>query len=346
MNLIKLKKRLGILVAVSLSTTLFLFFCNLPAVGAAEKPFKLKFAYWMPTQHSLHRVFVKYADEVKALTNGRVQITLYPGGALGGAKEQWDMAVGGIADISFFMPGYTPGRFPLTSVFDLPLIGGGTCTINTAIAQGVFEDYLEQEYKDAKMLFFFVSEAFTFHTSKKKIETMADMKGLKIRGAGAVQSAFIKDLGGTPVTLPITEVYTSMEKGVLDGVFTAFTAMVSYRLFDVSKYSVQAGLTAAPMAVAMNKKTWNSLPPDIQKILDNLRRRYAFECGDAYDEDLKKALKVAKSKGKVVYPLAAAELAKWKEKAEPLYDQWVADMKAKGLPGEELLGAIRQLTGK
>lgn len=346
MNVIKLKKRLGMLVAAGLVTTLFLVFCNLPAVAAAEKPFKLKFAYWMPTKHSLHRAFVKYADEVKALTNGRVQITLYPGGALGGAKQQWDLAVGGIADISFFMPGYTPGRFPLTSVFDLPLIGGGSCTVNTAFAQGVFEKYLEGEYKDAKMLFFFVSEPFTFHTSKKKIESMADMKGLKIRGAGAVQSAFIKGLGGIPVTLPITEVYTSMEKGVLDGVLTAFTAMRSFRLYDVSKYSIQAGLTAAPMAVAMNKKTWNSLPPDIQKILNNLRRRYAFECAGIYDEDLEKALKLGQSKGKVIYPLAAAELAKWKEKAEPSYDKWVADMKAKGLPGEELLGAVRQLTGK
>jgi TRAP-type C4-dicarboxylate transport system substrate-binding protein len=175
---------------------------------------------------------------------------------------------------------------------------------------------------------------------------MADMKGLKIRGAGAVQSAFIKGLGGTPVTLPITEVYTSMEKGVLDGVLTAFTAMRSFRLYDVSKYSIRAGLTAAPMAVAMNKKTWNSLPPDIQKILNNLRRRYAFECAGIYDEDLEKALKLGQSKGKVIYPLAAAELAKWKEKAEPSYDKWVADMKAKGLPGEELLGAVRQLTGK
>lgn len=321
--------------------------CTLPATAsAAPKTIKLKFAYWMPTKHSLHRAFVKYADEVKALTNGRVQITLYPGGALGGAKQQWDLAVGGIADISFFMPGYTPGRFPLTSVFDLPLIGGGSCTVNTAIGQGVFEKYLEGEYKDAKMLFFFVSEPFTFHTSKKKIESMADMKGLKIRGAGAVQSAFIKELGGTPVTLPITEVYTSLEKGVLDGVLTAFTAMRSFRLYDVSKYSIQAGLTAAPMAVAMNKKTWNSLPPDIQKILNNLRRRYAFECAGIYDEDLNKALKLGQSKGKVIYPLAAGELAKWKEKAEPSYDQWVADMKAKGLPGEELLGAVRQLTGK
>ena len=346
MGALKGKKRVSTLVSLGLFITLIFVFCNLPAVAAAEKPFKLKFAYWMPTKHSLHRAFVKYADEVKALTNGRVQITLYPGGALGGAKQQWDLAVGGIADISFFMPGYTPGRFPLTSVFDLPLIAGGNCTVNTAFGQGVFEKYLEGEYKDAKMLFFFVSEPFTFHTSKKKIESMADMKGLKIRGAGAVQSAFIKELGGTPVTLPITEVYTSMEKGVLDGVLTAFTAMVAYKLYDVSKYSLKAGLTAAPMAVAMNKKTWNSLPPDIQKILDNLRKKYAFECATAYDEDLQKSLDMAQSKGKVIYPLSKAELAKWEKKIEPLYDQWVEDMEAKGLPGKKLLKKVQKLSKK
>jgi len=126
MGAIKGKKRLSTLISLGLFITLLFVFCNLPAVAAAEKPIKLKFAYWMSTKHSLHPVFEKYANEMKALTNGRVQITLYPGGALGGPKEQGDMAVGGIVDISFFMPGYTAGRFPLSSVFDLPLLLGGS----------------------------------------------------------------------------------------------------------------------------------------------------------------------------------------------------------------------------
>lgn len=340
------KIKIASLVFIWFFTTLFIVFCNVPAIDAAEKPIKLKFAYWMSTKHSLHRVFAKYAEEVKALTNGRVQITLYPGGALGGPREQWDMAVGGIADISFFMPGYTAGRFPLSSAFDLPLLLGGSCTVNTAIAQGVFYEYLEQEYEAAKMLFFIVCEPFTFHTSKKKIQSMADMKGLKFRSSGAVQSAMVKALGGSPVTLPITEVYTSLEKGVIDGVVTAFSAMVAYRLYDVVDYSLQAGLTATPMAVAMNKKTWNSLPPDVREILDNLRMRYAFESATAYDEDVQKSLKIGKSRGKEVYSITASEMAKWEEKLEPVYSKWIADMKAKGLPAEEVLRKIRLLQGK
>ena len=340
------RKRRGTLVSLALFVTLLFVFCNMSTVMAADKPFKLKFAYWMSTKHSLHPVFEKYAKEVKELTNGRVQITLYPGGALGGPREQWDLAVGGIADISFFMPGYTAGRFPLTTVFDLPILLGNTCTVNTAIAQGVFEEYIEREYKDVKMLIFFVSEPFTFHTSKKQINRMADIKGLKFRSSGAVQSAMVKELGGTPVTLPITAVYTSLEKGVIDGVVTAFTAMVGYRLYDVVKYCIHAGITATPMAVAMNKKTWNSLPPDVQKILDNMRMRYAFECSTKYDADVKKSHAIAKSKGKVVYPIPAAELARWEKKVAPVYDQWKADMKAKGLPGEEVLEKIRQIQGK
>ena len=175
---------------------------------------------------------------------------------------------------------------------------------------------------------------------------MADMKGLKIRGSGAVQSAFIKELGGSPVTMPITEVYTSMEKGVLDGVLTAFTAMRSFKLYDVSKYSLKAGLTAAPMAVAMNKKTWDSLPPDIQKIFDKLKKKYAFECATAYDEDLEKALDMGKDKGKVIYPLSNAELKKWEKKVGPLYDQWIDDMEAKDLPGKKLLKRVQWLSKK
>ena len=324
----------------------FFVFCNQPAISAAETPINLKLAHFMPTKHTLHRVFVKYANEVDMLTKGRVKITIYPGGALGKPKDQWDMAVGGIADLSFFMPGYTAGRFPLSTVFDLPLVGGGSAKVNTAIGYDVYNDYLAKEYDDAKMLIFFVCEPFTFHTSKKKVLTLEDMKGLKIRSSGAVQSAMVKQLGASPVTMPITEVYTALEKGVLDGVLTAFTAMVSYRLYDVTKYSIMAGLTATPMAVAMNKKSWNSLPPDIQEILDGLMIRYSLECATEYDNDRVKAIKLGRSRGKEIYPLSSTEMEKWVKTVQPVYDQWVADMKAKNLPGEETLNAVLQLRGK
>ena len=91
-------KKIKIVLLVSL-----FFFIAIPlmigsyATPVAAKTIKLKFSYWMPTKHTLHRVFVKYAKEVEELTNGQVKITLYPGGALGGPREQWDMAVGGIA---------------------------------------------------------------------------------------------------------------------------------------------------------------------------------------------------------------------------------------------------------
>ena len=316
------------------------------ATSAADKPIALKFAYWMPTKHTLHRVFEAYAKEVEALTDGRVKITLYPGGALGKPKEQWDMALGGITDITFFIPGYTAGRFPRSTVFDLPLLLGGTCTVNTAIASGVYEQYIAPDFKDAKMMFYFVCEPFTLHTSKKKVISMEDMKGLKIRSSGAVQSATVKALGGSPVTMPITEVYTSMEKGVLDGVVTAFTAMVSFRIYDVSKYSILAGLTATPFAVAMNQKKWNSLPPDIQAIMERINERYAFESAREYDKDRVKALAKGKSQGKEIYPLSAAEQKKWEQAFAPIYDKWVKDVESKGLPGKEMLNAIRQLQGK
>lgn len=319
----------------------------LPSMAvAAQKTINLKFAYWMPTKHTLHRVFVSYAKEVEFLTKGKVKITLYPGGALGKPKDQWDMAVGGIADLSFFMPGYTAGRFPRSTVFDLPLIGGGSATVNTALGHGIYDDYIAPDYKDAKIVIFFVCEPFTIHTSKKKITRLEDIRGLKFRSSGAIQSAIVKQLGGSPVTMPITEVYTSLEKGVIDGVVTAYTAMVSFRLYDVSKYSVLAGLTATPMAVAMNMKTWNSLPPDVKEVFEKLRDRYSFECAIEYDKDRVKAIQKGRSLGKEIYPLSPAELKRWEGKLAGIYDDWVADMKAKGLPGGEMLQALRQLKGK
>jgi len=96
----------------------------------------------------------------------------------------------------------------------------------------------------------------------------------------------------------------------------------------------------------MNWKTWNSLPPDIQKIFDNLRMRYAFECATSYDEDLQKALQKGRSLGKDIYTLSANELQKWEAQVGPIYDDWVADMKSRGIPSDEILNAVRQLKGK
>lgn len=327
---------LGFFIAITLMT-------GIQPAPAATKTINLKFAYWMPTKHTLHGVHKKFADEVAELTKGRVKITLYPGGALGKPKEQWDMAVGGIADISFFIPSYTAGRFPLTSVFDLPLIGGGSAKVNTALAVDIYKKYLAREFKDAKMLFFYVSEPFTIHTTKKQVRNLSDMKGLKIRTSGAMQSATIKALGGIPVTMPISEAYTSLEKGVVDGILTAFTAMVSFRLYDVTKYSISMGLNASPFAVAMNLKKYNSLPPDIQKILDGLSIRYAFQSAIDYDEDRIKAIQIGKDKGQVIEPLSPEEFKKWVDRVSPIYNQWAGDMKAKGLPGREVIDAIMEL---
>lgn len=319
---------------------------NRPANAADEKPVQLKFSYWMPTQHTLHGTHQKYAKEVELLTKGRVKITLYPGGALGKPNDHWDMATGGIADIAYFIPGYTAGRFPLTSGFDLPLMTGGSSKVSTAMMVDIYERFLAQEYKDAKILFFYLSEPFTIHTAKKQIRTIEDLKGLKIRSSGAMQSATLKELGAIPVTMPISEAYSALEKGVCDGILSAFTAIKSYRMYDICKYSLMMGLTATPMAVAMNLKTWNSLPKDVQAILDGLRVRYSFQSAIDYDEDRIAAIKFGKEKGAVIQPLPSKEFQALVERITPLHNQWAEEMKGKGLPGREMLDASNELLGR
>ena len=122
-----------------------------------------------------------------------------------------------------------------------------------------------------------------------------------------MQSATVKALGGSPVTMPITEAYTSLEKGVVDGILTAFTAMKSFRLYGVTKYSISMGLNASPFCVAMNQKKFDSLPPDIQKIFEKLGIRYSFQSAIDYDEDRTRAIQFGKENGQVIEPLAPAE---------------------------------------
>ena len=134
-------------------------------------------------------------------------------------------------------------------------------------------------------------------------------------------------------------------KGVLSWSFNSLTAMKSFRLYGVTKYSILMGLNASPFAVAMNLKKYNSLPPDIQKIFDGLSVRYSFQSAIDYDEDRSKALQFGKDNGHVIEPLAPDEFKRWTDRLSPIYNKWEEDMKAKGLPGREVLDAIKELKG-
>jgi TRAP-type transport system periplasmic protein len=340
------------LLATTLLVTAMLFVTMIYAVpvssfAAEQKPIELKFAMWNSMQHSMVvEIYQPFAKELEQRTQGRVKVTFYPNEALGKAKDQYDMAVRGISDISVFIHGYTPGRFPLAQVMELPT-GVPSGKIGSRILWELYEKYMKQEYPGVKMLMLQTSEPGQVHATKKTVKVLSDFKGMRLRSPGPVQTSVLRALGGSPLTIPIPELYDSLQKGMADGALLPFSAIKDFKLGEVIKHHTIANLYVMTSGLVMNPNAYNSLSPGDQKIMDELTGlRMAEKSGEAFDRSAQVAQDEAKKAGSEIYQLPASERKVWMEKAKPVIDTWIADMEKKGLPGRKVFQEAMSLVDK
>lgn len=319
-----------------LSFLVIYFFAMYNVCSAAEKPIELKFASFLPVTHHEHiEAFVPFAKQVEERTNGRVKITIYPSEALCKAKDLYQCAVTGVSETSYFIQSYVAGRFPLTSVMELP-IGVPSAKVGTQVIWDLSGKYFKQEYADAKLLSIWTIQPAHIFTTKKQIKTAEDLKGLRIRSPGPLQTLTLKEFGAAPISMPASDLYDALQRGMVDGMLTDFAALKGFRFVEVVKYCTIANIYSLPMGFTVNQKTWNSLPPDIQKIMEDLGGfRFAMENANSFDKN--DLIGRELSKGKVeIHQLSAEQKKIWGEKYKNIDEKWVADMEAKGLPGKKV----------
>lgn len=309
----------------------------LAAVNAMAKPVELKISHFMPTKHVQHQVLADWAKEVETATNGQLKFRIFPGGQLGKPPHQYDSAVKGLTDIAFGLHSYTAGRFPLTAVMRMPFLIQNA-EIGSSVLWKVYERYLMDEHKDTKVLWVFCHGAGQVFTTAKPVKTLEDFIGMKMRSPGKIMSEVLQKFGASPVGMPITQVYTGLERGLLDGVIAPWETMRPFRFYEKAKYATTADLYSMTFFVTMNRKKYESLPADLKKAIDDHSgEKMAIKAGKAYDASDKPGKALALSKGMTEYILPPAELERWKKSAGVVVDEWVADMEAKGLPGKEVL---------
>lgn len=301
---------------------------------AQSAPIKIRYStYLSPKHHLVKRVYNRWAEEVEKRTGGRVKVTMYTAGSLGKALDHYDMAAKGIADVVSTLHAFTPGRHPLNTVVELAFYSDhikGTRAVNE-----IFWKDLAQEFTDVKPMF--VWNPPQDFGSNKPIRTLEDLSGLKIRTTGATAVKMIEALGATAVSFPITQVYTSMERGVIDGFNLIIASWPGYKLNEVTKYGLKVGMTSPTNLTLMNPKTWNSLPADVQKIIEGVNADAVEWVIESYTIESKTTADLLAKAGIKVYKLPPAEVARWKERTRPLWAEWVKDKEAKGLPGQKVM---------
>lgn len=225
----------------------------------AAKAETLKFANFMaPTHPYVASTFEPFAKAVEEATKGEVKVQLYNGGELGaGPAEQYARAVDGVADLSISLPGYTASNFPLTLVAELPGV--------LAEADGTEKlwnhlDLLKSEYKRTPLVALWSSAENILYSAKKPIRTIDDVKGMKIRVPSRNSGFLVEAWGGTPVSMPVSEVYNSLQTGVIDAAMIDGTATKAFKLGEVANY-VTLGMktTNSPFFIVINRDSWHGL---------------------------------------------------------------------------------------
>ena len=315
--------------------------------AAQDKPIELRFSHWVGVGHIHHKTVLEpWAKMVEERSKGRLKITIYPGGVLGKPVDHYDMVKDGIADIGWGTHNYTAGRFPLTSAGDLPFMFKTSRGGSRALWE-LYVKHLQKEHEGVKVLWLFTTTPFHVLTTKRPVRTLEDLAGLKLRTGGGGIAALAKQLGAIPVTMAAPEAYNALERGVVDGTIFPWEVMVSFKLSEVIKQATVANLSAATFFITMNLKKWESLPPDLKKIMDDLGGAWAAEfSGAAWDKGDEDGLAAAKKAGISIYTLPIAERQRWIQKAKPLDDEWTTTMESKGLPGRQVLADLRELVKK
>ena len=298
---------------------------------AQEKNFDLKISHWVPASHPLQKALEDWGASVEKASGGTIKYHVYPAQQLGKAKDHYDMARDGIADLTYVNPGYTPGHFPIIAAGELPFMVGQAKGGNRAI-DAWYRKYAASEMKDVHYCFSFVLDPVTWHSSTKKIMVPEDVKGMKIRPAQGTIAAWVTQLGGTNVQSSAPEVRDILAKGVADAVTFPWGSMLLFGIDKVTKYDMDEPLGSVMFQWLMSPPTYEAMSATQKKVIDDhCTTEWAAKFADPWVDFERGGLEKIKAEpDHEVYKISDAQLAQWKASAEPLKQKWAADVKKVG----------------
>jgi TRAP-type C4-dicarboxylate transport system substrate-binding protein len=304
----------------------------------AQDVIKLNAANYLPPMHKMSLLTQWFCDEVKKRTNGEVEITYHPGGTLLSPVKMYVGVTTGIADLGFSHTAYTRGRFPVTEVLDLPQ-GYPSGYVAVQVSNDFYEKFKPAEWDDVHVLYFASSPPLVLHTNEKRVETMEDMAGLKIRATGQMAEV-IKALGGSPVPLQMPDVYEALKRGVIDGVTVDLSPLKYWKFAEVVKYTTASwplGTTYCFYFI-INKNKWNKLSPNAQKVMTEVAMEAKDKQAALWNEMDIEGRDLFLSQGGEMIQLSDAEIARWKKAVQPVIAKYKDDMVSKGYKAADVDG--------
>lgn len=322
-------------------------------VGFAQQSVTLKFHTFMsPTSNVWLNMHKAWMDKVEKDSGGRIKFEAYPAMQLGGSPVQlYDQAKDGVVDIVWTLPGNTPGRFPRTEVFELPFM-----MTNAEATSKAFWEYIQtqaaDEYRDIQPIALQVHGPGMFHVKPRIITQPDDLRGLKMRGPTRQITKMLGYLGATPVGMPLPQIPDALSKGVIDGCVIPWEVVPAVKVHELvgnhSEFDSRSeALYTTTFVMGMNKARYQSLPPDLKKVIDaNSGIETSAFLGRVQQSGDAPARKLAVDRGNKIHTIGLAEAQAFRRKARHVEVEWVQDMDRRGFNGRQLLESARQLIQK
>ena len=243
---------------------------------ASAAPIELSLSLMIGPKHNRWTyVLEPWVKMIEEKCQGKVKIKTFFSNTLAASPEMFDSTVSGVADISENITYITPGRFPLTEMSMFPNLGGKSSLGLSRSLQHLYKTFPEfkAEYKGVKVLWLHSSSPMRLLSTKKPIRDLEELKKMKVWVSGAAPIRVAKAIGFSPVSMAPGDVYTALERGVIDAAMASNEIAVSRKFTEVCKYFNEIDTCSVPFYVIMNQKKWDSLPEDVKKVFEELTGR-------------------------------------------------------------------------
>lgn len=300
----------------------------------AQAATTLRLSHFWPEVSTINKqVFAQWAKAVEEDSNGELRVQLFPSQTLSQADETYGATVNGIADIGITAQGYTNGRFPLSQIVELPGVAEsapqGACVLQTLYDDGL----IDQEYDDSHVLFMFTTGPGYIHTKDTDVQKPSDLEGLRIRRPTAVAGDILANMGAQPVGMPAPDIYTSLQRGAIDGLSFPWEGLKSFQLSDQLNYHTQVPFYTLIFVATMNQSTYESLTPEQKQAIDaNSGMKWAKNAGQVFAGEDEAGRKNAVEKGDTIKVIDnPLENPEWQKPLKDGIEGYLSDLESRGL---------------
>lgn len=306
----------------------------------------LKLHHFLPAGHQNQQTVIEpWAEKINRESDGRIRIDIFPSMQLGGnAPQLLDQVRDGLTDIAWGLPGYTAGRFPKISVFELPFMVS-TAEATSQAVQAYYEEHAREEFADYHVLWFHTHARGLIHTRQAPVASASDIEGKKLRAPNRSIGNALEALGASPVFMPVPALPEALSKGVVDGAVIPWEIVPALKVQELAPNHAETpgarGLYTAIFVFIMNKQKYESLPDDLRKVIDdNSGIEMSRMTGQRWDLAEVPGKKVATDRGNNVVEIPAGEMEVIREKTAVVTENWIKDM---GDEGQVLYDAANTL---